>query len=193
MNMNAPRTPLSIPTAEIQELEPAILSQQQQNENPTTTEEMNGSQIPIRSPVVQVSNSQPSEPKKKSTKPAEMTRTDSQKKAEESRDTEAENRDDPLEDLADFDWEEFQGRYSKAMMDASVNEQALRDEFNRLVQYFGVWASAASNYDNDRSAKRIKTRAIYVQHAENSLQRKKDHYAQVVEAFKNALALLGGT
>lgn len=97
------------------------------------------SQIPIRSPqpVVQVSNSQPTESKKKSMRPADVTRTDSQKnnhQAEESRDTAAESHDDPHESLEDFDWDEFSARYSQAMIEASQNEQALREEFSRLVQ-----------------------------------------------------------
>lgn len=56
--------------------------------------------------------------------------------------------------LAPFDWDEFESRYLQALAEANHQEQKLLEEFNRLVQYFNVWASAGSVHDNERGVKR---------------------------------------
>lgn len=92
--------------------------------------------------------------------------------------------------LAPFDWDEFEGRYEQALADANNQEKELLEEFDRLVKYFNVWASAASVHDNERGAKRLQTRERYVKIAEQSLVQKKKHLTEVVRAFQSALALL---
>ncbi|EOO00752.1 hypothetical protein UCRPA7_3649 [Phaeoacremonium minimum UCRPA7] len=92
--------------------------------------------------------------------------------------------------LAPFDWEEFESRYEQALSDANQQEQDLLGEFERLVKYFNVWASAASAHDNERAHKRLQTRERYVQIEESNLVQKKKHLSEVVRAFQSALALL---
>ncbi|KAG7292439.1 hypothetical protein NEMBOFW57_002474 [Staphylotrichum longicolle] len=90
--------------------------------------------------------------------------------------------------LAPFDWDEFEARYEEAFADADRQEQELLKEFEDLVKFFNVWASAASVHDTERGVKRLQTRERYVKIAEQSLSQKKKH--QVVRAFQSALALL---
>ncbi|KAJ3580302.1 hypothetical protein NPX13_g263 [Xylaria arbuscula] len=93
--------------------------------------------------------------------------------------------------LAPFDWEDFKDRYERALQEADEKEKQMLDEFGQL--YFNVWASAASNHDNERAAKRLQTRERYVALSEQSLSQKKQHLAEVVKAFQSALALLSAT
>ncbi|ETS82171.1 hypothetical protein PFICI_07173 [Pestalotiopsis fici W106-1] len=92
--------------------------------------------------------------------------------------------------LAPFDWEDFESRYEKALTEADQKEAELVAEFEHLVQYFNVWASASSSHDSERAVKRLQTRTRYVHLSENRLKQKKEHLAEVVKAFKGALHLL---
>ncbi|KAK4110469.1 hypothetical protein N656DRAFT_799986 [Canariomyces notabilis] len=92
--------------------------------------------------------------------------------------------------LAPFDWEDFEARYEEALAEADGQEQALLKEFEELVKFFNVWASAASVHDTERGVKRLQTRERYVKIAEQSLLQKKKHLTEVVRAFQSALALL---
>lgn len=62
--------------------------------------------------------------------------------------------DSPIGNLTAFDWEDLEARFEKALAAANETEQDLMHEFERLVKYFNVWASAASAHDNERAAKR---------------------------------------
>ncbi|KAK6949479.1 hypothetical protein Daesc_009560 [Daldinia eschscholtzii] len=53
-----------------------------------------------------------------------------------------------------FDWEDFEDRYEKALQEADESEKQLLEEFDTLVKYFNVWASASSAHDNERAIKR---------------------------------------
>ncbi|KAF7522690.1 hypothetical protein G7054_g12046 [Neopestalotiopsis clavispora] len=92
--------------------------------------------------------------------------------------------------LAPFDWEDFENRYEKALTEADQKEADLVAEFEQLVQYFNVWASASSSHDSERAVKRLQTRTRYVHLSENRLKEKKEHLHEVVKAFKSALLLL---
>ncbi|KAK3301076.1 uncharacterized protein B0H64DRAFT_30198 [Chaetomium fimeti] len=95
--------------------------------------------------------------------------------------------------LAPFDWDEFEARYEEALADTDRQEQELLQEFEELVKFFNVWASAASVNDTERGIKRLQTRERYVKIAEQSLSQKKKHLSEVVRAFQSALALLSQT
>jgi len=97
------------------------------------------------------------------------------------------------QDVTSFDWQDFQTRYIDAISAANEKEDEIMLHFQRLSEYFAVWAMATSHYDEERALKRLKTREVYIQHAEHKLEEKKKHYLQVVEAFKKALELLGGS
>lgn len=92
--------------------------------------------------------------------------------------------------LAPFDWDDFEARFEEALAKANDDEQELLDEFENLIKYFNVWASAASVHDTERGVKRLQTRERYVRIAEQSLSQKKKHLTEVVRAFQSALALL---
>jgi uncharacterized protein YeaO (DUF488 family) len=92
--------------------------------------------------------------------------------------------------LAPFDWDEFESRYEKALTEADYQEQATLKEFDRLVRYFNVWASASSAHDNERAVKRLQTRQRYVALSEESVSQRQKHYDEVLRAFQSALALL---
>jgi len=77
--------------------------------------------------------------------------------------------------LPPFDWEDFEARYEEAFADADRQEQELLKEFEDLVKFFNVWASAASVHDTERGVKRLQTRERYVKIAEQSLSQKKKH------------------
>ncbi|KAK6074801.1 hypothetical protein SCUP234_08089 [Seiridium cupressi] len=92
--------------------------------------------------------------------------------------------------LDPFDWEDFESRYQKALAEADQEEGDLLAEFEHLVKYFNIWASASSSHDNERAVKRLQTRTRYVHLSENKLKQKKEHLSEVVKAFQSALALL---
>ncbi|KAI0882101.1 uncharacterized protein GGS22DRAFT_47783 [Annulohypoxylon maeteangense] len=95
--------------------------------------------------------------------------------------------------LAAFDWEDFEDRYEKALQEADEQEKQLLEEFDNLVKYFNVWASASSTHDNERAVKRLQTRERHVRLSEQTLLQKKQHLSEVVKAFQSALALLSTT
>lgn len=92
--------------------------------------------------------------------------------------------------IPSFDWEEFETLYEQALAKANEEERELLHEFDSLIKYFNVWASAASAHDNERAIKRLQTRERYVRIAEQSLSQRKQHLTEVVRAFQSALALL---
>jgi len=101
----------------------------------------------------------------------------------------------PVEDdleLPEFDWSAFEAEYTKAIRAADEGENELSGEFDKLCSLFSLWADAASEHDNTRAVKRLKTRERFVQISEGKFEDKKKHYVEVVDAFKKALALLHG-
>ncbi|ROW07797.1 hypothetical protein VMCG_03585 [Cytospora schulzeri] len=92
--------------------------------------------------------------------------------------------------IPSFDWDDLEGRFEKALADVNGHEEDLMAEFEALVKYFNVWASAASAHDNERAAKRLQTRTQFVQLKEADLEKKKQYYEQVMQAFQNAMRLL---
>ncbi|KAJ4271445.1 hypothetical protein NW762_000147 [Fusarium torreyae] len=92
--------------------------------------------------------------------------------------------------LEPFDWDEFEARYEAALRDADEQERQVLKEADALSKYFRVWAAAASAHDDERAAKRLQTRRRFVNLAEERMERKEEHYEQVVRAFESALALL---
>ncbi|KAK7757913.1 hypothetical protein SLS62_000291 [Diatrype stigma] len=95
--------------------------------------------------------------------------------------------------LVPFDWDEFEARYQKALDEADEQEKELLEEFDHLVRYFNAWASASSAHDNERAVKRLQTRERHVRISEQALSQRKKHLAEVMKAFKSALALLSTT
>ncbi|EFW99209.1 hypothetical protein CMQ_5630 [Grosmannia clavigera kw1407] len=87
-----------------------------------------------------------------------------------------------------FDWDEFEARYEQALVEMNGEEKELLEDFDQLVNYFNVWATAASAHDDERAVKRLQTRERYVKIAEQSLGQRKQHLTEVVRAFQNLFA-----
>ncbi|PVI03735.1 hypothetical protein DM02DRAFT_520175 [Periconia macrospinosa] len=125
-------------------------------------------------------------------KNAETSDGPGQNKEEEHEEhsVEGEEEYDPAEKIPDFLWTEMFTRYHDAMNHATHEEIQLLDEWGQLMKFFRIWADAGWSHETDRSFSRLKTRAAYVQHAENNLEMTRKHYIDVVKAFESALALL---
>ncbi|KAK5721062.1 hypothetical protein LTR15_007026 [Elasticomyces elasticus] len=103
--------------------------------------------------------------------------------------------DDPMTEepdvkIVDFNWTDLEERYHKRMGELGATEQQIYAEFNDLCNFFGVWASTSHTHEVSRSYKRLKTQTTLVQCHEDELEKKRNHYIKVVEAFKSALSLL---
>ncbi|PBP20991.1 hypothetical protein BUE80_DR008181 [Diplocarpon rosae] len=93
-------------------------------------------------------------------------------------------------ELADYDWDDFERRYTDHMSKLDEEENKDYENFDNHATSFLIWAQSASQRDNARISKRLKTRSRFTQLAENSLEDKKRHYVDVVSAFQKALDLL---
>ncbi|EAW15079.1 uncharacterized protein ACLA_057350 [Aspergillus clavatus NRRL 1] len=94
------------------------------------------------------------------------------------------------EDLEHLPWEELQRHYSNAIDKHNQAEEELRARSSALLEIFMNWAQSAVVRDESRALKRFKTQTQHVRSSEEKLEKKKRHYADVVKAFENALALL---
>ncbi|CAL3972445.1 unnamed protein product [Diplocarpon coronariae] len=93
-------------------------------------------------------------------------------------------------ELAGYDWDEFERRYTDHMSALDLEENKDYDSFDEHATSFLIWAQSASQRDNARISKRLRTQSRFTQLAENSLEDKKRHYVDVVSAFQKALDLL---
>ncbi|QPG96118.1 hypothetical protein C2857_003228 [Epichloe festucae Fl1] len=96
----------------------------------------------------------------------------------------------PPADIPPFDWEDFEARYESALKEADGEEKEILKEAESLSKYFQAWASAASEHDDERAVKRLRTRQRFVNLSEEKMAQKQKHYEEVVRAFESALALL---
>ncbi|KAJ5779061.1 hypothetical protein N7457_006781 [Penicillium paradoxum] len=94
------------------------------------------------------------------------------------------------QDLENYTWEQLQGKYADVMEEHCRVEENLRVEISKLLEVFMVWSQTTVTQDENRALKRFKTQMQHVQNSEGNVQNKKKHYAEVVKAFQNALALL---
>ncbi|KAJ5286888.1 hypothetical protein N7478_002574, partial [Penicillium angulare] len=94
------------------------------------------------------------------------------------------------QDLQQYDWIQLQEKYTDAMDEHSRAEENIRSETARLLEAFTAWSQTAVLQDEQRALKRFKTQMQHVQNSEVSVENKKKHYMEVVEAFQSALALL---
>ncbi|KAJ6149927.1 hypothetical protein N7471_001126 [Penicillium samsonianum] len=92
--------------------------------------------------------------------------------------------------LEDCNWEQLQGKYADAMEEHSRVEENLRVGTAKLLEVFMAWSQTTVSQDENRALKRFKTQMQHVQNSEINVENKKKHYAEVVKAFQNALALL---
>ncbi|KAI9047706.1 hypothetical protein LZ554_008416 [Drepanopeziza brunnea f. sp. 'monogermtubi'] len=95
-------------------------------------------------------------------------------------------------ELEKSDWFEFEKRYATEFRQLDDDEEATMEKVDKLADAFYLWGRAGSYRDNERISKRLKTRIRFTEIAESSLEEKKNHYVQVVDAFQNAMKLLRG-
>ncbi|KAL9093950.1 MAG: hypothetical protein Q9165_003873 [Trypethelium subeluteriae] len=116
---------------------------------------------------------------------------------------------EPDEPIDSFNWSDLEMRYHDMIKERNQVEHQLLQEFDHLsqvncpmlvvvlslrgVKFFCQWAAAGALRETDRSYKRLKTQAAFVNHEERQLEQKRQHYVQVVNAFRSALDLLNGS
>ncbi|KAF2230742.1 hypothetical protein EV356DRAFT_323936 [Viridothelium virens] len=100
---------------------------------------------------------------------------------------------EPDEPMQYFNWSGLEMRYHDMIKERNQVEHQLLQDFDHLSQFFCQWATAGALRETDRSYKRLKTQATFVNHEERQLEQKRQHYVQVVNAFRSALDLLNGS
>ncbi|KAG8530827.1 uncharacterized protein KY384_004184 [Bacidia gigantensis] len=98
---------------------------------------------------------------------------------------------DPQVKLENYDWAELEDQFSKRMEAFRAEEDGIWEEWKGWGEVFKAWASTISVHDEERAAKRLRTRIAFTQGSEESLEAKRQHYIKVVQAFESALQLLG--
>ncbi|KJR83055.1 uncharacterized protein SPSK_04428 [Sporothrix schenckii 1099-18] len=195
-------------TTPVNEAAAAQQQQQQQQQpaleapQPTQTSQLRAVRSPVRTPELQTtlpqrqapngtaqSYQQPTQP----TQPPQPPQLPQPKQTQRGASQARESSPGTPGHIPPFDWEEFEARYEHALAEMNGEEKELLEEFDRLVNYFNVWASAATAHDDERAVKRLQTRERYVKIAEQSLGQRKQHLTEVVRAFQSALALLSQT
>ncbi|KAL2824545.1 hypothetical protein BDW59DRAFT_162431 [Aspergillus cavernicola] len=94
------------------------------------------------------------------------------------------------ESIKDYDWSELENNYVQMMEQYDKSEEELRDHITKLLQIFTAWSQTTVAHDETRALKRFRTQMHHVQNSEESLEKKRNHYIDVVKAFESALALL---
>ncbi|KAF3001401.1 hypothetical protein E8E13_007194 [Curvularia kusanoi] len=97
---------------------------------------------------------------------------------------------DPALQIEDYNWQELHERYHNIINTCNAEEKELMEEWANLMEYFRIWANSGHVHETDRTFRRLQTRTVYVQHEEEDLENKRNHYISVVKAFESALNLL---
>ncbi|KAL4996509.1 hypothetical protein BDV10DRAFT_109678 [Aspergillus recurvatus] len=92
--------------------------------------------------------------------------------------------------IQDFDWSQLESSYIHMMEQHEKSEEELRDHITKMLQVFTAWSQTTVVHDESRALKRFRTQMHHVQNSEESLEKKRRHYMDVVKAFESALALL---
>ncbi|KAL8784460.1 MAG: hypothetical protein Q9195_009037 [Heterodermia aff. obscurata] len=91
--------------------------------------------------------------------------------------------------LSPQDWTDLEARFGARMRECQAREEELGREFAEWVEVFKAWASVTEIHEEERAAKRLRTRIAYVQQKEKKLEEKQRHYIKVVQAFETLLAM----
>ncbi|KAK1141929.1 hypothetical protein N8T08_008342 [Aspergillus melleus] len=94
------------------------------------------------------------------------------------------------EELESLDWEQLHQNFAHAMEEHGQTEDELRARISKLLEIFMAWSQITVVRDEARALKRFKTQMQHVQNSEESLEKRRQHYVDVVKAFESALALL---
>ncbi|KAF2118506.1 hypothetical protein BDV96DRAFT_387796 [Lophiotrema nucula] len=102
----------------------------------------------------------------------------------------ADDEEDPADEIAKFEWETLEQRYHTAMESCYQNEAELLEEFAKLMQFFKTWAETGHKQETERTFSRLRTRMAHVQNSEDQLEKTRNHYIAVVQAFESAMVTL---
>ncbi|BCS21382.1 uncharacterized protein APUU_21814A [Aspergillus puulaauensis] len=120
----------------------------------------------------------------------------------------SENESELQESIMDCDWSQLESTYIRMMDRHERSEEELRDHITKLLQVpyneystyppgfdmtlqvFTAWSQTTVEHDETRALKRFRTQMHHVQNSEETLEKKRKHYLDVVKAFESALALL---
>ncbi|KAL6239418.1 hypothetical protein BDW75DRAFT_236604 [Aspergillus navahoensis] len=102
----------------------------------------------------------------------------------------SENESQLKDNIRDFDWSQLESSYMQMMEQHEKSEEELRGHITKLLQVFTAWSQTTVVHDESRALKRFRTQMHHVQNSEESLEKKRRHYTDVVKAFESALALL---
>ncbi|KAL4977844.1 hypothetical protein BDW66DRAFT_149864 [Aspergillus desertorum] len=92
--------------------------------------------------------------------------------------------------IKNFDWSQLENIFIQTMEQHEKSEEELRDHITKLLQVFTAWSQTTVVHDESRALKRFRTQMHHVKNSEESLEKKRRHYMDVVKAFESALALL---
>ncbi|PNS20179.1 hypothetical protein CAC42_5629 [Sphaceloma murrayae] len=94
------------------------------------------------------------------------------------------------EPLESFNWDDLAGKYHGMIAEKEQEIEQVLDEYNQLQGLFEQWCRAGQDVEGERTFKRHKTQALYVRKEEEDLERRREHYVGVMDAFQKAMAML---
>jgi len=93
--------------------------------------------------------------------------------------------------LENMDWDTLEDHYNQEIQPLLKVEKDIMEEFNARFAQFMLYMQVCNDHEAERAVKRLRTRVALAQNSEEALAQKQAHHAKVLEAFQNAMALLG--
>ncbi|KAK9323427.1 hypothetical protein V1517DRAFT_320242 [Lipomyces orientalis] len=97
-----------------------------------------------------------------------------------------------LQHLQPFDESSIFDEYREIMTRSHEEQRQIYGEFKAFTDDVAAWVKAASQFDNFRSRKRIKTRLEWIKAKHGEIESVRNEVVSCVEAVKAALSILGG-
>ncbi|KAJ8097264.1 hypothetical protein POJ06DRAFT_270914 [Lipomyces tetrasporus] len=97
-----------------------------------------------------------------------------------------------LQHLQPFDESSIFDEYREIMTRSHEEQRQIYSEFKAFTDDVAAWVKAASQFDNFRSRKRIKTRLEWIKAKHGEIEGVRNEVVSCVEAVKAALSILGG-
>ncbi|KAF2155905.1 hypothetical protein K461DRAFT_290879 [Myriangium duriaei CBS 260.36] len=100
-----------------------------------------------------------------------------------------EPQDLPEDPLEPFDWDELEQQYHAIVVEKEKEFDEIWTEYCQLQDFFSIWTGMIGKRETERTFKRHKTQQFYVRQEEEKLDKLREHYVGVMNAFKSAMAL----
>ncbi|KAK9353657.1 hypothetical protein V1505DRAFT_376837 [Lipomyces doorenjongii] len=97
-----------------------------------------------------------------------------------------------LQHLLPFDESTIFEEYRDIMTRSHEEQRQIYSEFKAFTDDVAAWVKAASQFDNFRSRKRIKTRLEWIKAKHGEIEGVRNEVVTCVEAVRAALSILGG-